>query len=63
MNYLIIVLIKMRLLIFLAFSQHGSAYKYEHEMISKFQYIIGCKTSFSNTWCNNCQSGKATTET
>ena len=38
MNYLIIVLIKMRLLIFLALSQHGSAYKHENEMI--FQISI-----------------------
>ena len=53
-NYLITVLIKMQLLIFLVFSQYGLACKYG---------IIGCKIAFSNTWCNNCQSSKAVTET
>ena len=52
-NYLIIVLIKMRLLVLLVFSQYGLACKYG---------IIGCRTAFSNTWFNNNQSGRAVTE-
>ena len=45
-NYSIIVLIKMRLLIFLIFSQYELACKYG--IFSKYQYIIGLKTAFSN---------------
>ena len=33
------------------------------EKISKYEHVIGCKIAFSDTWRNNCQSGKAITET
>ena len=54
-------LMKMRLLIFLVFNKYELDCKYEN--ISKYQYIIGCRIAFSDTCCNNCQSGKAITET
>ena len=53
----------MGLLIFLVFSRYGLAGKYGILMeYSKYQYIIRCTTAFFDIWCNNCQSGKAITE-
>ena len=43
-NYFIIILIKMRLLIFFILSQNGLACKYG--VISKYQYIIGRRIVF-----------------
>ena len=45
-SYLIMVLIKVKLLIFLTLSQYGLACKYR--IISKYQYIAGCRTAFSD---------------
>ena len=30
---------------------------------SRYQYITECRIPFSDTWHNNCQSGKAKAET
>ena len=49
-NYLIRVLLKMRLLILLSFSQYGLACEYG---------ITGCRIAFCDTWFNNFQSGSA----
>ena len=49
-----LILISMRLLIFLVFSQYDLVCKYG---------IMGCRIAFSDTWCNNWQSDKAVTET
>ena len=43
----------MRSLIFLVFSQYK---------LAKYQYVIGCRIAFSNTWCINYQSRKAITD-
>ena len=43
------MLIKMTLVIFLAFIQDGLARK--------------CESAFSDTWCNGCQSGNSRKET
>ena len=59
-NYLIIVLIKIRVLIFLVFSQY---YLVNMEELSKYQDIIKCRIAFSDTCRKNCQSGKAMRET
>ena len=32
------------------------------EYFSKYQYKVGCRFAFSDTWHNNYQSGKAKTE-
>ena len=51
----------MKLLIFLLYSQYGLACEYEiilHISKNNLQII-----QFSNTWCNNCKSGKVITET
>ena len=50
-NYFIIVLIKMRLLIFLVFSSKGLACKYG--IIFQNRYITGSRIAFFNTGCNN----------
>ena len=51
-NYLAIVRIKMRLTIFLVFSQYGLACKYE--IIVQISIIIGCRITFSITWSCDC---------
>ena len=45
-SYLLMKLIKMRLLIFLALSRYGLACKYR--ISSEYQYIIGCRIVFSD---------------
>ena len=45
-SYLIMVLIKMRLLIFSVLSRYGLACKYKK--FPKYQYIIGCRIIFSD---------------
>ena len=47
-RYLIMLLISMRPVIFLVFSQYGLACKYG--IIFKYQYIIGCRIAFSDTY-------------
>ena len=51
----------MKLLIFLVFKKYGLAVNME--LFSKYQYLIGWRIKFSDTWCNNCQSDKAMAET
>ena len=54
-TFLITILTKKRLLIFLVFSQNGLAFKYG--VILQYEYMSGFRIEFSNTWCKNCQSG------
>ena len=58
---LIMVLIKMRLLIFLVLSRYGSACKYG--IISQTSIYNWIQNWFSDTWNNNWQSGKAKRDT
>ena len=58
---LIMVLIKMRLLIFLVLSRYGSACKYG--IIFQTSIHNWIQNWFSDTWNNNCQSGKAKRDT
>ena len=61
-NDLLIVLIKVRLLIFLVFSQYEFPGKYGIILqISIFNWMQD--RIFFDTWSNICQSGKAITET
>ena len=49
-SYFVMVLIKMRLIIFLVSIRYRLA-----------QHMAGCKIVFSNNWINVCQSGKVRT--
>ena len=57
MNYLIIALIKMRLLIFLAFSQYRLACKYG--IILEILVYNWMQNAFSVIWRINWRAGKA----